>query len=149
MEDTPKPEGDNVIDMPTEAEVQEMQIKLAEAMKDEELQNFAASIVLGNQLYAWGVMFMTRNPSHEPQVLQTMVDAIQQSMIDPTTGIPRPFSEEAMLANLEELLPFMREQVKVHGTQREAINKVTEDMIKEAASKAGEPKEKQEENEGE
>ena len=142
-EDTPV--GDNVVNMPqkpTPEAVQEMQKKITDAMNDERLQQFASAIILGNQLYAWGAMFLSNEPGHDPVVLHTMIDAVQSSMID-ESGTPRPFAEDGMLANIKELVPFMDAEIAKHAEQREAINKLTDDMIRDAAEQALKKKEQE------
>ena len=123
--------------------VAQFKLDIERFMDDKDLQRYATAIMLGNQLYAWAQAYVfIEFPKVAEDVKKFVLMSIKQSMIGPD-GRPRPFDEHAMMKNLDDLQPFIKNKVKNHVKARKeheaavkkAVDNITVDIGKEEPKK--------------
>ena len=111
-----------------EVDLKELQAEVEKLMEDDQAQKFAEAMVLGTQVFLWGVHCI-HELDHSKAALGTFLEAIKASMT--LDGVnPRPFSAENTLENLTAFMPSFAAEVKVRA---EKATTTVEDVVKAVA----------------
>lgn len=119
-----------------EVDIKALKEDLETLMDDPHAQKYAEAMVLGTQVFLWGV-HCAREMDYNTAVVGAFLEAIKASMT--VDGVnPRPFSAESTLENLTEFMPYFTKEVKARA---EAATTTIEDVVKAVATAEGLSKE--------
>lgn len=95
------------------ADQQAISAEINQMMDNPSIKQYSMAILAGAQLSAWGEHHLVHHGKYGDQARMTMLQIIHSSMLNPDNS-PRPFSEEHMAKQLDEMMPFVQARVKKH-----------------------------------